>query len=245
MKPILLSALFVCLVIAAAITGCRKKPTSETTTTTTTTTTTPITYTITCTGSMMVGDTIQLTSNVPADVEVVWVIDGKIALTERSPKYVFTKAGYHNISIVINGDTGNMKGKNPAKSIEIKLPYDAATVAKMGGTRYWHVVRDSNFGYSFYPDTIDTYNDTFAITVVNGTTIVVKGDTLKSNGESGVIDYYRFSMPMPVYAYRYLLYYFEKDSIVYFNHPPQGGAPQIEKRPQLIFGITTRYFSFK
>ncbi len=206
-------------------------------------------YKITCTGNRFVGDSLYFSSNIPTCVKTQWIFRDGASSYDAAPKHVFSSVGSYMVIIIINGDSANLNGKNPYLIIQINTPYNPAQINTMAGLRFWNVYQDSLTLVS-EQDTFKQYKDTFAVNVLNDSTIVVKSDTLKIEDgfkTNGVADAYVFSLgsPFDPLSWKILSYYYKQDSVVYSSHPYQGGIPPQGKYPGRTLGITTNYCSHK
>ena len=221
-------------------------------------------YDIECSEGLLAGDTVRFYSNVPGNFKKLWFISGgdssnNFYTLDEVPQHVFTKRGLYTAVIIINDDTANLKRKNPGLSFYINQPYNAAQVAMMGGSRWWNVSLDSLNHNNTATVTFQRYKDTFAVNVINSSTIVIKNDTLRDMSQDqyyGVYKTYSFrgaASNGTGLSWQTLDYYFDQDSIVYSSHPYQGGIPSFDAggtpgsdfQAAVPFGITTNYYSHK
>jgi len=213
-------------------------------------------YYITASDTLLTGTTTRFYSNVPNNVKIEWKITGgdsgnNFTSNDISPAHVFTKRGLYNATIIINDDSANINRKNPGLSVYINQPYDPARVAMVQGTRWWKVCQDSTTYPYLYTDTFLKYTDTFAVIVVDDSTIIFKNDTLKDRSHDriyGVWDSYNFqgaTTGPDGYSWKNLYYYYDRDSIVYSWHSDQGGFYNKPLNQVVPYGITTSYYSHK
>ncbi|MCB0698421.1 MAG: hypothetical protein H6551_11985 [Chitinophagales bacterium] len=210
-------------------------------------------YTITATGNPFKGETLEFSCNAPECRSVEWYFS-KIdttevvtqTITDRTFKHTFDRRGKYAAVAVIDGDKKNANGKNPSLIVQINNRFNINDLNKLKDVRVWNVVVDSGSKIWGGVDTLKVYKDTFAVDVVDESTLKVRGRTLKYTQDptAGVFDVYGFYDPgASGYGWEYLFYYYEKDSVVYSYHPDQGGEPAIGKRPAISYGTTTTYMS--
>ncbi len=237
--------LYYVLLMALLATGCRKK--DQPSSTETTTICFEGNYQIAYEGKLFINEPIQFSNNIPECKSIMWMFGDGTSSIERNPKHIFTQAGNYNIIIIVDGDSSNKKQLNITAFFHINNPYNPAIVAQMANSRNWDVTLDSVNRTTLARTKYKTYTETFAIQVLNDSTLVFKTDTVVAyNRNLGVYDAYIFGALNPKeFEYKNLYYYFAQDSIVCNIHPDQGGMPAAGKHGATLYGITTTYVSHK
>ena len=178
-----------------------------------------------------------------------WFFGDGSSSTDAAPTHTYQNYGDYPVTIVIDGDNGNVLKKNADLYIFVNKQGKASDLLTLPGLRHWNVV-GSTITYNDMTPTVDTvsrFEDTFSVIVINYTTLVIKGDTLKGIFDTeGIREYYSFERPSTEFSWEYVHYYYAKDSIIYVTHPEQGGHNSgTVKLPSWPFGTTTSYIAHK